>query len=502
MPIPVNVSPFNCYESLDRIVAGGFRRLSEEDQIFLRSIGIFLKKDRHFMVRLRLRAGNLSRQQAQKIGELAKQYGDDYLDFTTRQEIELRYIELANLTVLLRELESVGISTSQTGGNSIRTITSSSFNALGKAHIIDVFPLIEEIEQEILNEAYWMENLPSKFNLSLLGTSINDCNIYGNDCAFVVAQQHEIIGFKLYLGGAVGRQAEDSGLFVPPQKVVKTFWAVITCFGHLAKKGERLHQLLERVGMEYFLFSLQSEITLESGGGSKVLAVEEYRIDETGLLPMDEELSMVHLSVPSGLFSGSCLMELAGEATKHNAKIRISLEQSIYLLVDPEEVASLKSSLIYRIYEPYHHLYYNHQIACTSAETVAFSVLPNKTDAIALSNFLQQKVPIPNAKVRLYWSSSPKGYGLHDIADIGFVGISQEGSKERRLNLYLGGKVTHEAKVGRLIFEGITLEEAKVYVKRIMELYRDQRLGDESFESFDSRVLGSLSVEEIRKILT
>ncbi len=504
MLVHESISPLEIYESLEEISRRGLKRLGNEDRELLKHFGIFLKKDKKFMIRLRLPMGMLSIEQAQKIGELAKLYGEDYLDFTTRQEIELRYVELESLPKLLRALDWVGISTFQTGLNNFRNITSSSFNALGRQHIIDVQPFIEEIEKEFLKQERWIGRLPAKFNSSFLGTTINDCNVYGNDCAFVVAQRGNRIGFKLYLGGQVGVQAVDMGIFVQEDEVVETFWAVVKCFEFLANEGERLYPLLKRIGRDDFLEAIKIDTGYGYSSGGDILSTSEHILDAQGVVVLDNALSLVHLSIPVGLFSGSCLIELASEAEKVNAKILITLEQSIYLLVESDQVESLKKSLIYSIYDRYHSLYFNHQIACTSAETVAFSVLPNKTDAISMANFLQREVPIDYAKVRMYWSSSSRGYGIHGIADIGFEGCfieSDEGKMVNAVNLYIGGKATKEAKEARQIFKSLSLPMAQQKVKRMMEFYRDERHKDESFEMFESRVLSDLSIDEVKKKL-
>lgn len=143
-------------------------------------------------------------------------------------------------------------------------------------------------------------------------------------------------------------------------------------------------------------------------------------------------------------------------------------------------------------YHPYHSVYFNHQIACAGTATCAFAVIPNKPDAIDMANFLEKEVPLKEAKIRMYWSACPKGCGIHGVADIGFEGcktLDAQGNRVNGVHIYLGGKVTKEAKEARRIAKAVPLLEAKEIVKKIVEEYKNEKFLNESFEAFEERVL-------------
>ncbi|HHH19092.1 MAG TPA: ferredoxin--nitrite reductase [Campylobacterales bacterium] len=500
-------TPIEVYNRLDEICASGLENLEDADSgFFLKCFGAFLKKDGKFMLRLRIPAGQLSVEQAAKIGEVSKLYGDNYIDITTRQQIELRYIELENLGTVLKELESVGITTFQTGVDNFRNIVTSSFDGLGDKSIIEVKPLIDELQSLFLKKEDWIGTLPRKFNTGILGTNVNDCNIYGHDCCLIVAKKEETLGFNLYLGGRVGVQARDTGLFVRVDEVVPTFLAIIQLFKQYGfrdnRNKNRLHFLLEAVGMEAFVEAIQSHSGIDYLSSGEILAHNEYQLDESGVFDLAEALKAVHLSIPSGVFSGSSLMEVAQLAKNEGADIRLSIEQSLYLICEADKVRSIQSSPLFEQYHAYLHTYFNHQIACAGTATCAFGVIPNKPDAIAMANFLQREVPIEGGKVRMYWSACPKGCGIHGVADIGFEGCKakdEAGNKVDGVHILIGGKATQEAKEARVLFKSLPLPVAQQKVKRLMEMYRDERREGESFEAFDSRVLSGLSIEELTK---
>ena len=66
-----------------------------------------------------------------------------------------------------------------------------------------------------------------------------------------------VAGFNLYLGGKVGVQAVDSGLFVKEEEVLPTYHAIINLFKEYGfrdnRNKNRLHFLLEAVGSYNFV---------------------------------------------------------------------------------------------------------------------------------------------------------------------------------------------------------------------------------------------------------
>lgn len=503
-------APISVYRRLEQISSDGVESLDDADSgFFLKCFGAFLKKDGKFMLRIRIPAGQLSVDQAMKIGEVSKQYCEDYMDITTRQQIELRHIKIEDLHTVIKELDSVGVSTFQTGVDNFRNIVTSSFDGLGDRSIIKVKPLIDEMQSIFLEKEEWIGTLPRKFNTAILGMNMNDCNIYGHDCCFVVAHKGDEVGFNLYLGGRVGIQAKDTGLFIRQDQVVSVFNAVINLFKSYGfrdnRNKNRLHFLLEAVGMEAFVDAIKKYERLELQSSGEILATQEFMLDESGLLELDKEKNAVHLSIPSGIFTGESLIEIAKITQKVDGEIRLSIEQSIYIITESQKVKQVKDSILFDIYSRYHNTYFNHLIACAGTATCAFGVIPNKTDAIEMSTFLQKEVPIKGGKVRMYWSACPKGCGIHGVADIGFEGCKakdHDGNKVDGVHIYLGGKATQEAKEARVLYKAIPIKDAKVKVKKLMEIYRDERMESESFESFDSRVLAEVPIEKIIEMIS
>jgi len=492
-------------DELETICQNGYENLKDEDsKFFLKCFGLFDKGDEKFMIRLRIPGGRLSNEQAKAIGLIAKQYGEDYIDITTRQQIELRYIPFKSLHSVLQILNSVGITTFQTGIDNFRNIVTSSFDGVSKESYIECMPIIEDIQEIFLKREEWIGILPRKFNTAILGTGINDCNIFGHDCCFVPAKKGDNYGFNLFLGGKVGVQAMDSGLFVKPNEVKRVFQTIIELFKTFGfrdnRNKNRLYFLIESVGMQTFAESINEKTgnILETSGD--LLLTQEHQIGDDGYVELDNNKSALLFSIPSGIFSGSDMIEASEVAKNNSSEIRLSVEQSFYIISDNEKIEDIKNSSLYKKYDKFHNIYFNHQIACAGTATCSFGVIPNKPDAIEMSKFLNKEVPMDSGKVRLHWSACPKGCGIHGIADIGFEGCKakdENGNFVDGVHIFLGGYASFEAKEAKKVFKSIPLSRAKFIVKNIVQEYKENKLENESFEMYNKRVLEKLDTQEL-----
>ncbi len=498
-------TPMSVFDELENICSSGYENLKDEDsKYFLKCFGIFDKGDETFMIRVRIPAGQLNIIQAKIIGDVAKSYGDDYIDITTRQQIELRYIKFENLAKVLKELNSVGISTFQTGVDNFRNIVTSSFDGLSEDSFIECKPIIDELQNIFINREDWIGELPRKFNTALIGCSTNDCNIYGHDCSFIIAKRDNEIGFNLYLGGKVGVQAVDSGLFIKKNEVISVYKAIINLFKTYGfrdnRNKNRLYFLIQAVGIDEFVKAIKeySQLNLQNSG--KIL-VNKESIIKAGAVKLNNNLNALQFSIPSGIFSGSDLIEVSKLADINDSEIRLSVEQNIYLINNNIENL-LKDSEIYKKYSKFNNIYFHNQIACAGTATCSFGVIANKPDAIELSEYLNREVSIENGKIRLYWSACPKGCGIHSIGDIGFEGCKakdEDGNRCDGVHIYLGGKATIKSEEARVIFKFTPLTKAKKIVKKLVEFYRDEKNNSETFEEFDTRLLSKLSIQEIQE---
>jgi len=199
----------------------------------------------------------------------------------------------------------------------------------------------------------------------------------------------------------------------------------------------------------------------------------------------------VHIVVPSGVFSGTAMIEVAELGKKYgNQELRFDMEQSIYIL-GVKDVDALLEENLFQKYKNIDTPYNNHLIACAGTEHCPFGVIENKNDAINMAKYLYEKVPLESARVRMYWSACVKGCGIHGLGDIGFEGCKTkvDGKSVEGVHISLGGKLVSEGVEGHTVLKSAPLTYAKYYIETLMIEYKKMRIADESFEQFHDRVL-------------
>jgi ferredoxin-nitrite reductase len=501
-------TPLEFMNKLDEICKNEYENAltPSDSKHFLKCFGIYDKgTSDSFVIRIRIPAGQLTANQALKLAETAQKYGKDYIDITTRGQFEFRNLKFNELPTVLKELEEVGITTYQTAGDNFRGVITSSLDGYSKTSYIDTTSLLNEIQSVFLKNEEWIGTLPRKFNTGILGDEVNDCNIFGHDCAFALAKKNNEIGFNLYLGGKVGVQARPLDLFIKKEQVKKVFEAIISLFKSYGfrdnRNKNRLTFLLDAVSIEEFKKAIikESELSLQDGG--ELLVKKEFTLNSSSIIELNENKSAIHFTIPSGIFSGTDLKEAALLTEKYDGVIRLTYEQNFYIITDNANIEKIKNSNLFRKYSSFQNIYFNNQIACAGTNECSFGVIANKPDAIEMANYLNKNIPIENGKVRMYWSACPKGCGIHGVADIGFEGAKakdENGETCDGVKIFLGGKAASSIQEARQLSKAIPLPKAQVVVRELLTLYKNEKLEDETFESFDTRVLSKLTVEEIQ----
>ena len=492
--------PMEVYAQLEAIAGAGYEGLAKEDSAyFLKCFGLF-DKGEDFMLRVRVAAGQLTAPQARRIGEVAKKYGNDYIDITTRMQVELRYLQIEDIAKVLTELKEVGISTFQTGVDNPRNIVTDPLDGIAYDNIIETMLIINQLQEIFLEKEEWISALPRKFNTGILGSLSNSCNIFGHDCNFVLAQKDGIFGFNIYLGARVGTQAQDANCFVTKEEVPLFFKSLLTVFKNYGyrdnRNKNRLVYLLNDVGIDNFIEAVKAEAGANfATAGITMVQSQNIALGANKVLGRNG-LFAHKIIVPSGVFNGTDMIEASKLAEEFgDGNIRLTYDQNLFVVNIPQDrIEAYESSELVKKYEQYNNLYFSDMIACAGTLTCSYGLIPNKPDAVEMAHFLNSEVPISNANVRMNWSACPKGCGVHGIADIGLEGCKAKNAKGERVqgvHLFLGGKITREAKEAHTLHKGLPLTEAKYHVKYLLKAYAEHKHRAETFEAFDDRYLST-----------
>src|SRR6185369_3594358 len=82
-------------------------------------------EDEYFMLRVRIDGGQLDLAQLRAVAHVSTRYGRDSADITDRQNVQMHWIRIEDVPAIWREIEAVGLSTTEACGDTPRVILGS-----------------------------------------------------------------------------------------------------------------------------------------------------------------------------------------------------------------------------------------------------------------------------------------------------------------------------------------------------------------------------------------
>ncbi|MDY7013766.1 MAG: ferredoxin--nitrite reductase, partial [Cyanobacteriota bacterium] len=108
-------------------------------------------------------------------------------------------------------------------------------------------------------------------------------------------------------------------------------------------------------------------------------------------------------------------------------------------------------------------------VSCTGAQYCNFALVETKQRALKIASDLDRELNVPN-RVRIHWTGCPNSCGQPQVADIGLMGTKarKDGKTVEAVDLYMGGRVGKDAKLGTRIRKGIPCDELSEVLKDIL----------------------------------
>ena len=160
------------------------------------------RKDGTYMVRIRCTGGFISPQQLKEVAHAAIRGNVPHLHITTRQEIQMHYVDLSNVKSILEELKEVELGTKGGGGNTIRNILVDINGGISADEVFDVYPYAVNLTSRLIaeNDSFTM---PRKLKIAFDISEKHAGYALVNDLGFIPKIKNGKRGFKVYLGGSV-----------------------------------------------------------------------------------------------------------------------------------------------------------------------------------------------------------------------------------------------------------------------------------------------------------
>ena len=475
-------------DELEKFATLGWEAVDKTDlEHRLKWVGVFYRPvtPGKFMLRMRTPNGIVTSEQMRLYAEIVQRYGEDgSADITTRQNIQLRGVHLEDIPEIFNRFKQLGLTSVQSGMDNVRNLTGSPMAGIDADELIDTRELVQKVQDMITGNSegnYDFTNLPRKFNIAIEGGRDNSVHAEINDIAFVPAYKDGELGFNVLVGGFFSAKrvaaAVPLGVWVPPNDdVVEICRAILTVYrdhgSRANRQKSRMMWLIDEWGMDKFRSMIEQQM-----GKSLATATEEDLIDwekrdHLGTFPQKQTgLNYVGMHVPAGRLWALDMFDLARMAEVYGSgEIRLTLEQNVIIPnVADENLETFLAEPLLSKFTLNPKTLERSMVSCTGAQFCNFALVETKNRALTLARELDAELEIPN-KVRIHWTGCPNSCGQPQVADIGLMGtkVRKDGKTVEGVDLYMGGKVGKDAKLGDRVQKGIACDDLKSTLRDIL----------------------------------
>jgi sulfite reductase beta subunit-like hemoprotein len=492
-------SPLGILDELPALIAAGYERMPEEDMVRLKWWGLYHDKPKigTFMLRIKLPGGRVSPQGLRAIGEISNEFGRGDGELSTRQNVQLHWLELGALPAVFDRLHAAGLTSAGGCGDAVRNITGCPVAGLAPDELFDTQPVIDEAATFFYGNPDY-SNLPRKHKITVAACA-HRCNAPEINCIALVGAVHEgVEGFGVLVGGglsSVPRIARDLGVFVPRDESVEVLAALLDAWKEdLRYRVSRVKARMKFMVDDYGPDGMRDEVERRLG---RTLARYELpppddASDHIGVHAQRQAgLSYVGVPVHVGLVSGDQLVAVADLADDLGGDVRVTRQQNFVLANVPATRIDETADRLAEIGFP---LDVNHvravSIACTGEPHCNFSVTETKPRLDQLVRRLEDRFGDDIAGLRLHLDGCPHACAQHWVGDIGFQGTTvrdEAGKRRQAYDVFLRGGLGPGAAIARPVFRRVPTEELDRTVELLVEGWLAQRTDGETFRVFIDR---------------
>src|SRR5437016_1136694 len=475
------------------------------------------------MLRIAIPYGLLASRQLAKLADIARRYDRGYGHFTTRQNLQLNWPNLADVPDILAELAGVQMHAIQTSGNCVRNVTADHMAGIARDEIDDPRPYCEIIRQwATLHPEFTY--LPRKFKIAVTGSPEDRAASEVHDIGLHLARDARgDIGFTVLVGGGLGRSPMIGQVirdFLPLPELLSYLEAILRVYNRHGRRDNlnkaRIKILVKTLGIECFREQVEAEWQLGRASAARLPAEEVARV--RGFFRPQPYLALEDFAPSAG-------REPAFQAWyRYNTRAhRVSGYRAVFVSLKAhgqnpgdmsceqmEAVAALAERVSFglirathnqnllladvrqsELYEVWRELQ-RHQLAMSNnGNTNDMSACPG-LDFCSLANagtlgvakqiqerFEQLDYLYDLGDLEIKMSGCMNACGHHHVGHIGILGVDKHG--EEWYQITLGGSVNGFTALGEVIGPSVPQDEVAATIERIVEVYRLERAGGERF---------------------
>ena len=445
-------------ELADKIAAFNNLQLDEEKFRSLRlARGVYGQRQAGVqMIRIKLPYGKVMSNQLRRIAAVSDEYSRGRLHITTRQDIQIHYVDLQRTPELWAELERDDVTLREACGNVVRNVTASETAGIDINEPFDVSPYADALFKFFLRNPICQE-MGRKFKVSFSATDEDTGLSYLHDLGYIAKIQNGVSGFKVMVAGGLGSQPRHAEVlydFLPADKIIPVMEGVLRVFDRFGERKSRakarMKFLLKEIGLEAFRNLIEEEqkavefktvaIDATSYVASKPVTIKAPEVEikdqvafdlwkSTNLIPQKQKgFVAIGIKVLLGDFYTDKARLLADLVETYAAgEIRLTLRQNIVIPFVTEDIVPFFYTELDKLgfVEPG----YNKAVditACPGTDTCNLGIASSTGIAAELERVIAAEYPqyLENSDLVIKISGCMNACGQHNMANIGFQGMT------------------------------------------------------------------------------
>jgi len=496
--------------------------------------------DDYSMIRVKIPAGEVYPEQMEKVAELSEAFSIGNAHVSTRQNFQLHWVALEDVSEVMRGLAEVGLTSREACGNSVRNVMCSPLAGVCPDEVFDPTPYALSTAKFLLRNSM-NQSLPRKFKINYTCCEkhgmarIVDVGLIPKKTEMNGKQQN---GFKVFLGGGlgaqsfVGHQLED---FTPEEDLLYTIIAVIRVYDRMGNRENmarnRMRYLVNELGWQKFQnvvlkeramvkltqsvmvkldldktpevlrkVSVRSETPSSPQGFSRWLKSNTLKQKQNGY-------SAAFITLESGDITASQLRAVADMSREFSAEGRIRngfAQDIVFRWVKDEDLP--------RLYEKLLEVGLANPGALTMASVVGCSGTTSCNLALTNSHRLAKEVQRKFLEMKLdedddlrdstiKISGCPNSCGQHEIATIGFYGGGGRLGKDMYplYTMLLGGRADEKSTLGISTLK-VPAKRVIPAILKIIEVYKSEKRPGETLNSWMDRLVEGGGSQKVRTV--
>ncbi|HEV7662950.1 MAG TPA: nitrite/sulfite reductase [Chloroflexota bacterium] len=494
--------PLEIVNELEELGQKNYLDIAEEDMVRFQWYGLYQDKPKvgYFMLRIKAPSGIMTAPQYRAIGELSQKFGRDYTELSTRQNVQLHWLQIKDFPEVFAAMEAVGLTSLGGCGDSVRNITGCPVAGLDVDELWDCRPELDDVVKFFLTEREYFD-LPRKHKITI-STCTAQCNAPEINCiVFIGTRQDGRDGYSLRVGGGLSstpRLARDLNVFVPRDEALIVSKAILDVWRtdlryRLSRAKARLKFLVDDYGAQ----GVREAVEKQLGRPLETLQETPLPVGSADHLGPHRQKQdgrfYIGFPVFLGHVTGEQTIQIADLAAEFDGEIRLARQQNFILTNVPENRVD---DVIKRVAEIGFPLDVNAirgaSVGCTGQPLCNYAVAETKTKLKEIIVRLEDRFGRDVEGLKLGVDGCPHACAHHWVTDIGLQGTTARGDeaghdKLEAYEIYLRGGLGANAEIGRPLLRRVPTAEAADYVERLVAAYLAERTNGETFQAFAKR---------------